>query len=145
MHPATRTRYLPAAAGESALREPVLVNRLVRRFAEMPKMGAMAIRLTDGQGRTQRRHVPRLGLQDRVVAMERFAKLPLAMHGERSLELLLEFHAADGRKRCASLDDRARMLRGLRYLRRRERHTASTNAARQVLSSVNPTLIVTCQ
>ena len=46
----------------------------------------------------QRLRMTRLGLEDRVVAMERLAELALAVHGERALELLLEFHAAGGEK-----------------------------------------------
>ncbi|GAA3622074.1 glycosyltransferase family 2 protein [Microlunatus ginsengisoli] len=46
---------------DAELLDTNVLATVVRRFAEKPKLGAMAIRLTDDKGRTQRRHVPRLG------------------------------------------------------------------------------------
>ena len=46
---------------DAELLAPDLLATVVRRFSENPRLGAMAIRLTDEHGQTQRRHVPRLG------------------------------------------------------------------------------------
>lgn len=46
---------------DAELLDPELLARVVERFASDPRLGAMAIRLVDEEGRTQQRHVPRLG------------------------------------------------------------------------------------
>ena len=46
---------------DAELLSPDVLASVVRRFAQDDRIGAMAIRLTDEKGRTQRRHVPRLG------------------------------------------------------------------------------------
>lgn len=46
---------------DAELLDPDLLASVVDRFEADPRLGAMAIRLVDEQGRTQRRHVPRLG------------------------------------------------------------------------------------
>lgn len=46
---------------DAELLEPNVLAAVVDRFAAAPEVGAMAIRLVDEEGRTQRRHVPRLG------------------------------------------------------------------------------------
>ena len=46
---------------DAELLEPNLLARIVQRFDADPELGAMAIRLVDHEGRTQCRHVPRVG------------------------------------------------------------------------------------
>jgi len=46
---------------DAELLGPSVLASMVRRFAVDPRLGAMAIRLVDEEGRTQRRHVPRVG------------------------------------------------------------------------------------
>lgn len=46
---------------DAELLDPLLLARVVDRFAGDPGLGAMAFRLIDEQGLTQCRHVPRLG------------------------------------------------------------------------------------
>jgi GT2 family glycosyltransferase len=46
---------------DAELLDPRLLATVVDRFRADPGLGAMAIRLIDEDGRTQRRHVPRLG------------------------------------------------------------------------------------
>lgn len=46
---------------DAELLDPGLLARVVERFRSDPELGAMAIRLVDEEGRTQQRHVPRLG------------------------------------------------------------------------------------
>ena len=46
---------------DAELVDPGLLAAVVDRFNADPRLGAMAIRLVDEDGRTQRRHVPRLG------------------------------------------------------------------------------------
>jgi GT2 family glycosyltransferase len=46
---------------DAELLDPGLLAAVVDRFKADPRLGAMAIRLIDEHGRTQRRHVPRLG------------------------------------------------------------------------------------
>ncbi len=48
---------------DAELLDPRLLARVVDRFEADPGLGAMAIRLVDENGYTQRRHVPRLGLR----------------------------------------------------------------------------------
>lgn len=48
---------------DAELQDATVLATVVSRFAENPKLGAMALRLIDEHGRTQRRHVPRLGGQ----------------------------------------------------------------------------------
>ncbi len=47
---------------DAELLDPGLLVAVVDRFEADPDLGAMAIRLVDEQGRTQQRHVPRLGV-----------------------------------------------------------------------------------
>jgi GT2 family glycosyltransferase len=47
---------------DAEILDPALLARVVDRFRADPRLGAMSIRLIDEEGRTQRRHVPRLGL-----------------------------------------------------------------------------------
>lgn len=46
---------------DAELLDPEILATVVDRFGADPGLGAMSIRLVDEQGRTQRRHVPRLG------------------------------------------------------------------------------------
>ncbi|HET9649962.1 MAG TPA: glycosyltransferase [Microlunatus sp.] len=46
---------------DAQLLDPHALATVVQRFAERPDLGAMALRLVDEQGHTQRRHIPRLG------------------------------------------------------------------------------------
>jgi GT2 family glycosyltransferase len=46
---------------DAELLDPGLLAAVVDRFKADPRLGAMAIRLVDEDGHTQRRHVPRLG------------------------------------------------------------------------------------
>ena len=46
---------------DAELLGPTVLATVVRRFADAPGLGAMAIRLVDEEGRTQQRHVPRVG------------------------------------------------------------------------------------
>lgn len=46
---------------DAELLDPALLATVVDRFKANPRLGAMSIRLVDEEGRTQRRHVPRLG------------------------------------------------------------------------------------
>jgi GT2 family glycosyltransferase len=46
---------------DAELLDPRLLAVVVDRFKADPRLGAMAIRLVDEEGRTQHRHVPRLG------------------------------------------------------------------------------------
>jgi len=46
---------------DAELLDPYLLVAVVARFKADPKIGAMAIRLVDEDGQTQRRHIPRLG------------------------------------------------------------------------------------
>jgi GT2 family glycosyltransferase len=46
---------------DAELLDPGLLAAVVDRFKADPRLGAMAIRLIDEHGRTQRRHIPRLG------------------------------------------------------------------------------------
>ncbi|GAB2589683.1 glycosyltransferase [Microlunatus antarcticus] len=46
---------------DAELLGPTVLATVVRRFADDPGLGAMAIRLVDEEGRTQQRHVPRVG------------------------------------------------------------------------------------
>jgi GT2 family glycosyltransferase len=46
---------------DAELLDPGLLAAVVDRFKANPQLGAMAIRLIDEQGRTQRRHIPRVG------------------------------------------------------------------------------------
>lgn len=48
---------------DAELLDPGLLAAVVERFEADPRLGAMSIRLIDEEGRTQRRHVPRLGVQ----------------------------------------------------------------------------------
>lgn len=48
---------------DAELLDPKLLASVVERFKSDPGLGAMAIRLVDEEGRTQQRHVPRLGLR----------------------------------------------------------------------------------
>jgi GT2 family glycosyltransferase len=48
---------------DAELVDPGLLAAVVDRFEADPRLGAMAIRLIDEDGRTQRRHVPRLGVR----------------------------------------------------------------------------------
>jgi GT2 family glycosyltransferase len=46
---------------DAELLDPGLLATVVNRFKADPRLGAMSIRLIDEEGRTQQRHVPRLG------------------------------------------------------------------------------------
>lgn len=46
---------------DAELLDPGVLAEVVARFTAEPRLGAMAIRLVDEQGSTQRRHVPRVG------------------------------------------------------------------------------------
>ena len=46
---------------DAEILDPGLLAAVVDRFRADPRLGAMSIRLVDEEGRTQRRHVPRLG------------------------------------------------------------------------------------
>jgi GT2 family glycosyltransferase len=46
---------------DAELLDPGLLATVVDRFKADPRLGAMSIRLVDEEGRTQQRHVPRLG------------------------------------------------------------------------------------
>jgi GT2 family glycosyltransferase len=46
---------------DAEILDPELLAEVVDRFKADPRLGAMSIRLVDEEGRTQRRHVPRLG------------------------------------------------------------------------------------
>jgi GT2 family glycosyltransferase len=46
---------------DAALLGPDVLAQVVARFRSQPQLGAMALRLVDEDGLTQRRHVPRLG------------------------------------------------------------------------------------
>lgn len=46
---------------DAALLGPDVLAQVVARFRSEPQLGAMALRLVDEEGLTQRRHVPRLG------------------------------------------------------------------------------------
>jgi GT2 family glycosyltransferase len=46
---------------DAEILDPGLLARVVDRFTADPGLGAMAIRLVDEEGQTQRRHIPRLG------------------------------------------------------------------------------------
>jgi GT2 family glycosyltransferase len=46
---------------DAELLDPGLLAAVVDRFEADPRLGAMAIRLIDENGRTQRRHIPRVG------------------------------------------------------------------------------------
>jgi GT2 family glycosyltransferase len=48
---------------DAELLDPGLLAAVVDRFKANPRLGAMSIRLIDEEGRTQQRHVPRLGLR----------------------------------------------------------------------------------
>jgi GT2 family glycosyltransferase len=48
---------------DAELLDPGLLAAVVDRFAADPRLGAMSIRLIDEEGRTQQRHVPRLGIR----------------------------------------------------------------------------------
>jgi GT2 family glycosyltransferase len=46
---------------DAEILDPALLTTVIDRFAADPGLGAMSVRLVDEEGRTQRRHVPRLG------------------------------------------------------------------------------------
>ena len=46
---------------DAELLDPGLLAAVVDRFKADPRLGAMSLRLVDEEGRTQRRHIPRLG------------------------------------------------------------------------------------
>lgn len=48
---------------DAELLDPGLLAAVVDRFTADPRLGAMSVRLVDEEGRTQQRHVPRLGLR----------------------------------------------------------------------------------
>jgi GT2 family glycosyltransferase len=58
---AADARLLMFLDDDAEILDPGLLAGVVDRFAADPGLGAMAIRLVDEEGRTQRRHVPRLG------------------------------------------------------------------------------------
>lgn len=58
---AANARLIMFLDDDAELLDPELLATVVDRFAADPHLGAMAIRLVDEDGRTQRRHVPRLG------------------------------------------------------------------------------------
>ncbi|GAA1431146.1 glycosyltransferase [Microlunatus lacustris] len=53
---------------DAELLDPDLLARVAARFRSEPELGAMAIRLVDEDGRTQRRHVPRLGMRSAEIS-----------------------------------------------------------------------------
>jgi GT2 family glycosyltransferase len=58
---AADARLLMFLDDDAEILDPGLLASVVERFAADPELGAMAIRLVDEDGDTQRRHVPRLG------------------------------------------------------------------------------------
>lgn len=58
---AADSRLIMFLDDDAELLDPELLASVVDRFRADPRLGAMAIRLVDEEGRTQRRHVPRLG------------------------------------------------------------------------------------
>jgi len=48
---------------DAEILDPKLLATVVERFKADPRLGAMSVRLVDEEGRTQRRHVPRLGIR----------------------------------------------------------------------------------
>ena len=60
---AADARLLMFLDDDAELLDPGLLAAVVDRFKAEPRLGAMSIRLVDEEGRTQRRHVPRLGLR----------------------------------------------------------------------------------
>jgi GT2 family glycosyltransferase len=48
---------------DAEILDPALLTTVIDRFAADPRLGAMSVRLVDEKGRTQRRHVPRLGIR----------------------------------------------------------------------------------
>ncbi|HEX8487024.1 MAG TPA: glycosyltransferase [Propionibacteriaceae bacterium] len=58
---AASARLLMFLDDDAEILDPDLLAKVVERFEADPRLGAMSIRLVDEEGRTQRRHVPRLG------------------------------------------------------------------------------------
>jgi GT2 family glycosyltransferase len=58
---AADARLLMFLDDDAALLDPGLLRTVVDRFGADPNLGAMALRLVDEHGQSQRRHVPRVG------------------------------------------------------------------------------------
>ncbi|MBO0811050.1 MAG: glycosyltransferase [Microlunatus sp.] len=58
---AADARFLMFLDDDAELLDPGLLRTVVDRFGADPQLGAMAVRLVDEHGQSQRRHVPRLG------------------------------------------------------------------------------------
>ena len=58
---AANARLVVFLDDDAELLGPSVLASVVARFADHPRLGAMAIRLIDEHGQTQRRHIPRLG------------------------------------------------------------------------------------
>ena len=76
---------------DAELLDPGLLATVVDRFKADPRLGAMSIRLVDEVGRTQQRHVPRLGRW----SAERSGPVTYFVGGA-SVVRSAAFHVADG-------------------------------------------------
>jgi GT2 family glycosyltransferase len=76
---------------DAELLDPGMLATVVDRFTANPRLGAMSLRLVDEEGRTQRRHVPRLGSR----SAERSGPVTYFV-GAACVVRAATFHGADG-------------------------------------------------